>query len=242
MSKKKVCRVDEVPVGGLKEVEVEGGLKVVVANAGEDFYACQAICPHQEVPLCEGLFDGQVLTCHMHLWQWDIRSGAPQGLAEAPLTTYDITVEDGVIYLIPPSALDSSELFKGLPQETLAKLQALCRPETHHEGSTLYRVGDAAEDLYILESGRVEFLIGRDDRTTPAGFVLRRGEVFGWAALMDGQPVRIAKATCLEESAVLRINGKEVLKALESDPAAGYLVMRRLAELITRYLTASGAK
>jgi toluene monooxygenase system ferredoxin subunit len=42
----------------------------------------QAICPHQEVALCEGLFDGTVLTCHQHLWQWDIRSGAPMGIAE----------------------------------------------------------------------------------------------------------------------------------------------------------------
>lgn len=242
MSKKRVCRVDEVPVGELREIEVEGGLKVVVANAGEAFYACQAICPHQEVPLCEGLFDGNVLTCHMHLWQWDIRSGAPLGMAESPLQVYDVTVEDGVIYLAPPSVLDSSELFKGLPRDTLAALQALCRSETHSEGSALYRVGDLAEDLYILESGRVEFLIGRDQRTTPAGFVLRTGEVFGWAALMDGQPSRIAQATCLEKSSVLKMNGKEVLKVLESDPASGYLVMRRLAELITRYLTASGAK
>jgi toluene monooxygenase system ferredoxin subunit len=237
-----VCRVEEVPAGALKEVEVESGLKVLVANAGGDFYACQAICPHQEVPLCEGLFDGEVLTCHMHLWQWDIRTGAPQGLAESPLQLFDITVEDGAIYLAPPSALDSSELFKGLPRDTLARLQALCKSETHPEGSTLYRVGDPAEDLYILESGRVEFLIGRDERTTPAGFVLRTGEVFGWAALMDGQPSRIARATCLEKSSVLRMNGREVLKVLESDPASGYLVMRRLAELITRYLTASGAK
>lgn len=242
MSKKFVCRAEEIPSGGLKEVEVESGLKVLVANAGGDFYACQAICPHQEVPLCEGLFDGEVLTCHMHLWQWDIRTGAPQGLAESPLQLFDITVEDGVIYLAPPSALDSSELFKGLPRETLTRLQALCQPETHSEGSTLYQVGDPAEDLYILESGRVEFLIGRDERTTPAGFVLRTGEVFGWAALLDGQPSRIARATCLEKSSVLRMNGKEVLKVLESDPASGYLVMRRLAELITRYLTASGAK
>lgn len=242
MSKKFVCRAEEIPSGGLKEVEVESGLKVLVANAGGDFYACQAICPHQEVPLCEGLFDGEVLTCHMHLWQWDIRTGAPQGLAESPLQLFDITVEDGAIYLAPPSALDSSELFKGLPRETLTRLQALCQPETHSEGSALYQVGDPAEDLYILESGRVEFLIGRDERTTPAGFVLRTGEVFGWAALLDGQPSRIARATCLEKSSLLRMNGKEVLKVLESDPASGYLVMRRLAELITRYLTASGAK
>jgi hypothetical protein len=33
-----------------------------------------------------------------------------------------------------------------------------------------------------------------------------------------------------------------MLKILESDPAAGFMVMRRLASLINRYLAAPGAK
>lgn len=240
---KKVCRVEDVPENGLLEVEIEGALKVVVANAGQRYFACQAICPHQEVPLCEGLFDGKVLTCHMHLWQWDIRTGAPIGLAEAPLQTFELSVEDGVIYLAPPSALGSSELFKGLDEATLMQLGGLGETEVRSAGSVLYDVGDPAQDIHILESGRVEFLLGRGDRTSRAGFVLRTGEVFGWAALLDGQPVRLARATCLEQSSLLRMNGAEVLKVLEADPGAGYVVMRRLAELITRYLpSVSGVK
>lgn len=242
MIKKRVCGTDEVQAGEMKEVEVEPGLKVLVANAGDAIYACQAVCPHQDVPLCEGLFDGSVLTCHMHLWQWDIRTGAPQGLAEAPLQTFDVTVEDGTVYLAPPNVLAASELFAGLPAATLARLSELGRSESFDEGATLYTVGDPADNLYILESGRVEFLLGRDDRTSPAGFVLRKGEVFGWAALLDGQPKRIARATCLEKSSLIRMHGKEVLRVLESDPAAGYVVMRRLAELVARYLSVSGAK
>lgn len=242
MEKKLVCRVEDVPPNGMREVELEAGLKVVVANSGSDYFACQAVCPHQDVALCEGLYDGSVLTCHMHLWQWDIRSGAPIGLAEAPLQLFDLSVEDGVIYLTPPSALHAAELFKGVSEATLTRIAELGKSEAFDGGSTLYGVGDPAQDFYILESGRVEFLIGRDQRTSPAGFVLRQGEVFGWAALLDGQPARIARATCLEKSTVLRMNGKAVLKVLEADPGAGYLVMRRLAELIARYLTASGAK
>ena len=85
MGKRLVCKVADVPENGLKECEAEGGLKLVVANAGGEFYGFQAVCPHQDVPLCEGLFDGSTLTCHMHLWQWDIRTGEPRGIAEAPL-------------------------------------------------------------------------------------------------------------------------------------------------------------
>ncbi len=92
----------------------------------------------------------------------------------------------------------------------------------------------------MLESGRIEFRVGRDDRSSAAGFMLRKGEVFGWAALLDNQRTRIACATCLEKSTVLRLPGKDVLRVLESDPASGYQVMRALSSLITRHLTNSG--
>ena len=243
MARRYVCKVAEVPANGIREFEAEGGLKLVVANAGNEYFGYQAVCPHQDVALCEGLFDGSTLTCHMHLWQWDIRSGSPLGIAEAPLERYALSVENDSIYLGgQPSALDVGELFHGLDQSILQKLAALARRESHEPGALLYRPGDPADDLFVLDSGRVEFLIGRGERTAPGGFMLKKGEVFGWAALLDGYPARIASARCLEASTLLRINGKSVLGVLERDPAAGFVVMRRLAALIARYLAASGVK
>ena len=243
MAKRYVCKVADVPANGIRQFEAEGGQKLVVANAGNEYFGYQAVCPHQDVPLCEGLYDGAVLTCHMHLWQWDIRSGAPLGIAEAPLERYPLTVENDSIYLGgQPSALDVGELFHGLERPIVEKLAALARRESYEPGALLYRPGDPADDLFVLDSGRVEFLIGRGERTAPGGFMLKKGEVFGWAALLEGYPARIASARCLEASTVLRINGKAVLSVLEHDSAAGFVVMRRLAVLIARYLAASGVK
>lgn len=236
-----VCRAADIPPNGMKECVAEGGLKLLVANSGEDYFAYQAICPHQDVPLCEGLYDGCVLTCHQHLWQWDIRTGAPIGLAEAPLEYYEVKTEGGNLYIVPPSALKMAELFSGISEATLDRIIGIANSETFDAGTTLYKVGDPAEDLYVLESGRVNFVIGREERTTPAGFALRKGEVFGWNALLEQYPHRIAAATCLEKSSLLRINGKQMLQVLEDDPAAGFVVMRRLSSLINRYLAASGA-
>jgi toluene monooxygenase system ferredoxin subunit len=243
MTKRLVCRVADVPENALRECQAEGGLRLVVANAGGEFFGFQAVCPHQDVPLCEGLFDGSVLTCHMHLWQWDIRTGAPLGLAEAPLQRYPLAVEGGSLYLGgDATALDVGELFNGVTPQTIKSLVALAQRETYQPGAMLYRPGDPAEDFFVLDSGRVEFLVGRREHTAPGGFILRKGEVFGWAALLDGYPARIASARCLEESTLLRINGKAALRVLESDLAAGFIVMRRLAALIARYLASSGAQ
>jgi len=225
----------------MKDYDIEGGLKVLIANAGDSYYAYQGICPHQEVCLAEGYYDGAVLTCHQHLWQWDITTGKEIGLAEAPLEKYEVQVEDGEIFVVQSSALKVAQLFMDVSDATLQKLDQLARREKYESGSTLYNIGDPTDDLYILESGRVEFLIGRDG-TSPAGFVLRKGEVFGWAALLENQPRRIAKSTCLEDSVLLRLNGEEALKVLESDPASGYFVMRKLSTLITRHLASPGEK
>jgi toluene monooxygenase system ferredoxin subunit len=243
MTRRFVCRVAEVAPNGLKECAIEGGLKLVVANAGGEFFGYQAMCPHQDVALCEGLFDGSTLTCHMHLWQWDIRTGAALGLAEAPLQRYPLALEGDAVYLGgEATALDVGELFNGIGEGTLEALARLARREEFAAGSVIYRLGDPADDFFVLESGRVEFQIGRDERVNPAGFMLRRGEVFGWAALLENHPQRIASARALENSALLRINGKQALQLLEADPASGYPVMRRLSGLIARFLAAAGAK
>jgi toluene monooxygenase system ferredoxin subunit len=242
MSKTFVCPRSQVPANGMVECTAEDGAKLLVANAGDEYFAYQAMCPHQEVALCEGLYDGAVLTCHQHLWQWDIRTGAAIGLAEAPLESFPVQVEGDSIYVVAQSALGAAELFVGISAPTLKALTDLAKKEEFDAGRSLYDVGDPADDFFVLETGRVEFLIGRDERVSPAGFMLHKGEVFGWAALLENQPQRIARATCLEQSRLLRINGKEALRVLEADPASGYLVMRRLSALIARYLVSSGSK
>jgi toluene monooxygenase system ferredoxin subunit len=95
-----LCRVSDLPVNGIVECEGIGGTKVCVINAGDRFFACQAACPHEGFALCEGVFDGDLLTCLEHLWQWSLRSGGePRGLAERPLTMYDVDVENDVVVL-----------------------------------------------------------------------------------------------------------------------------------------------
>ncbi len=224
----------------MREFYTEEGLKVLIANFNGDYYAYGGLCPHQGTCLAEGFYNGAVLTCHKHLWQWDITTGKAIGLAETPLEPYLVEIEDGEIFVQQAGLLKIAQLFSDISGNTRERLEQLTRREEHEGGSILYNIRDRTDDLYILESGRVEFQIGRDDHASVAGFILRKGEVFGWAALLEHQPMRIAKAVCVEKSALVRLNGEEVIKVLESDPASGYLVMRQLTTLITKHLTSSG--
>lgn len=99
MDWKRVCTTTDLPSGEIKQFETEDGSPVLLLHSDTSFFACQAICPHLDTPLAEGLFDGSTLTCHQHLWQWDIETGEAKGLAEMPLECYEIKEEDGALFV-----------------------------------------------------------------------------------------------------------------------------------------------
>jgi len=96
---KTVCRRDEVPDNGMKEFSVDDALKVLIVNAGGEYFAYQAQCPHEAVPLEQGIHDGSVLTCLEHLWQFELRTGTPLGDAERGLCAYRLKEEGGTLHV-----------------------------------------------------------------------------------------------------------------------------------------------
>lgn len=94
-----LCKTTNIPVNGMLQVEANGK-SICVLNGGERFFACQATCPHEKFPLCDGVFDGETLTCMEHLWQWSlIDGGDPRGLAETRLEMYPVEVDADTVYL-----------------------------------------------------------------------------------------------------------------------------------------------
>ncbi len=94
----RVCASAEVPANGMKEFSADG-VNVLILNTGGAFVAYQALCPHEAVPLEQGIHDGAVLTCLEHLWQFDVRTGAPMGDAQEGLRGYPLKEERGELYV-----------------------------------------------------------------------------------------------------------------------------------------------
>ncbi|HEX6210271.1 MAG TPA: Rieske 2Fe-2S domain-containing protein [Methylomirabilota bacterium] len=93
-----VGRADEVPRDGMKQFAV-AGTSILVAHTGDGFVALQAMCPHEAIPLEQGIHDGCLLTCLEHLWQFDLKTGAPVGEAETGVTLYPLREEGGALYV-----------------------------------------------------------------------------------------------------------------------------------------------
>lgn len=87
----------DIPPGSCAKGWV-GNDEVAVFNVDGTFYATQNKCTHMGGPLCEGGVWGDIVTCPWHGSEFNIRTGevvTPPAIA--PLKTYKLSVQDGVI-------------------------------------------------------------------------------------------------------------------------------------------------
>jgi nitrite reductase/ring-hydroxylating ferredoxin subunit len=104
MSLMTVAKTAELGDGAMEAVTV-AGKQIAVLRNGEKFYAFAQKCPHLGGDLCKGTVSGTVVTCPKHGASFDVSTGAAVGPAKLlflrlktkRLTTYPVTVSDGVV-------------------------------------------------------------------------------------------------------------------------------------------------
>lgn len=99
MAFKKVCELEDLWEGEMASFEVDGHEVLIIHADGGAVRAVQGICPHQEIPLCEGALQGMTLMCRAHLWQFDVDSGESINPTGCRLALYKVKVEDGAVYV-----------------------------------------------------------------------------------------------------------------------------------------------
>ncbi len=95
-----VAKVSEIPPGTAKVVVVLGH-PVAVFNVDGNFHAVSNVCLHRGGPIGEGTLDGFVVTCPLHGWEYDVRTGKNLENPMARLRTFAVRV-DGDEILVGP--------------------------------------------------------------------------------------------------------------------------------------------
>lgn len=98
-----VCRADALTEG--EAVRVQADVPVAVFRTGGQLYAVDDTCTHQDASLTDGYLDGCFVECPLHASTFDLRTGKPSGPpAKVALRTHELTVQDEMIFLVPPAA------------------------------------------------------------------------------------------------------------------------------------------
>ena len=139
------------------------------------------------------------------------------------------------------SVLAQAHFFSSLTEAQRGRVAALGHALSFPQDTRIYTVGDAVDNFYVLADGMVRFTLGLGKRDTSAGDIIRRGDIFGWAPLVEGNPRRIATAYCLTPCEVVAIDGFRLQALMDGDPGLGYALMKKLAVLLTSELVAFAA-
>jgi nitrite reductase (NADH) small subunit len=93
----RIGRIGDVPLLEGRSVTV-AGRRVAVFRTAEGHHAIDAACPHSGGPLADGLVADACVTCPLHGWRFDLRSGAALG-AHPGVAVHDVLERDGELWL-----------------------------------------------------------------------------------------------------------------------------------------------
>jgi nitrite reductase (NADH) small subunit len=88
-----VGRLDELEDGERLRV-LAGSTDLAVFRAGGEVFAVDNRCPHRGGPLSEGPLQGASVTCPLHFWRFDLRTGLCPDRPGASVRTYQVKVEE----------------------------------------------------------------------------------------------------------------------------------------------------
>ena len=110
--------VDELGPGERRIVSA-GETSIGVLNVEGEYYAFENACCHQGGPVCEGRVRGRLegvyegpgefvterfsdrltIMCPWHGWEYDLETGDHLGVSDIALATFEVTVDEGTVFL-----------------------------------------------------------------------------------------------------------------------------------------------
>lgn len=94
----RAIRKDEVPVGMIRELQLDG--KVIgLANVDGKIYAINNVCLHRGGPIAQGELKGKSVTCPWHGWEYDVTTGKAALNPAVGVETYKVEIRGDDVYV-----------------------------------------------------------------------------------------------------------------------------------------------
>jgi CRP-like cAMP-binding protein len=136
------------------------------------------------------------------------------------------------------SIINAHPFFAGMETEHLKTIAACASDATFEPQQFLFREGEPANQFYLIQSGRIALEVHELANGTVLVTNVGPGEVLGWSWLFPPFSWHF-QARATERTKAIILNGAHLLVVAESDPAFGYELMKRVAQVVIERLQAT---
>ncbi len=104
------------------------------------------------------------------------------------------------------------------PQAALARVGATGKVVEYRKKQIVFSQGDSARTVFYIQKGGVKLTVLSEQGKEAVIAILGAGDFFGEGCIA-GQPVRMATATTIEPSAIVRIGKRDLVRVLHEEHA-----------------------
>ncbi len=136
--------------------------------------------------------------------------------------------------------LRECQVFSVLTNTELEKIASLVLEKEYEAGTTIFKGGDSAEELLVLQEGKIVLQMTLPKARTQMSRkvtidIVTRNEAVGWSVMVEPY-VYTFTAVCLQEVKALSISGIKLRWLLQDDPKIGYNVLKGLIKVVASRL------
>jgi CRP-like cAMP-binding protein len=136
--------------------------------------------------------------------------------------------------VVESALLAKFPLFQDVSPAILEKIARISEEISLKEGETVFREGQVADKMDFLLKGSIALrvnIMSKPDSVT-VSYVAKSNECFGWSGIVPPYHYT-ATAYCDEETRILSVRGKEFMEIISENPADGFKIMQRIAEIVS---------
>ena len=124
--------------------------------------------------------------------------------------------------------LRRADIFKGLSDDQLTKIQAGCKEIEYQSGSRLFAEGEKSDRVWIVSDGQVDLrfdLPGRSSSEENTIFSITAGNTLGWSSFIPPYQYKLSAYCATRTCKIVQVLNEFLLNLFEKDARMGFLVV-----------------
>ncbi len=142
--------------------------------------------------------------------------------------------------MIAKQALRECPVFSALNDTELEEITSLAVEKQYEAGTTLFEEGDSAEELLVLQEGKVALQmvlpsVAMQNRRRITVDMVNSNEIVGWSTIVEPYTYTLT-AVCVQNVKALSLNGNKLRWLLRDNHQIGYEVLNGIIKVVASRL------